>query len=125
MLTSSRLTVIHSHASVQVLLCPLGSRHLLAKTLRISPLDDLFLWKFPGDNDGAQYTNNTTVHACIFHLPRGDRLQLFEATYQLCKLFVNDVFDRDVVYLVMTAQPLCNCRFAHCWWSYQADPDRL
>lgn len=41
-----RLTVIQFHASVQVLLRSLGSCHLLAKTLRVSPLDDLFLGNF-------------------------------------------------------------------------------
>lgn len=109
----SQPTVVHPHASVQVLLRPLGCRDLLAKTLRVGPLDDLFLWNSPVDKDNVQTQRN------------GERPQLFQSTYQLCKLFVNDVFDCDVVYLVMTAQPLRNCGFAHCWWSDQADPDWL
>lgn len=53
------------------------------------------------------------------------RQQLFEFTYQLRKLVIDDVFDREVVYLVMTAQLLRNCGFAHRWWSDQAKSDWL
>lgn len=44
-------------------------------------------------------------------------MQFFDSTDQVCELFLNDLFDLDVVYLVMTAELLSNCGFAHGWRS--------
>lgn len=52
-------------------------------------------------------------------------MQFFDSTDQLCDLFLYDLFDPDVVYLVMTAQLLCNCGFTHSWRSNQTDSEWL
>lgn len=52
-------------------------------------------------------------------------MQFFKSSYQLREPFLYDVFDGDVVYLVMAAQLPCNCGLAHCWRSKQADSDWL
>lgn len=54
-----------------------------------------------------------------------NKTQSFDSTDQLCDLFLYDLFDPDVVYLVMTAQLLCNCWFTHSWRSNQADSEWL
>lgn len=52
-------------------------------------------------------------------------MKIFTSTNQLCSLFFNDLFDLDVVYLVMTAELLCNSGFTHSWRSNKADPNWL
>lgn len=61
----------------------------------------------------------------IDRLKSACKCKFFESTDQLCDLFLNDLFDLDVVYLVMAAELLCKCGFAHCWRSNQADSGRL
>lgn len=50
---------------------------------------------------------------------------LSDSTDQLCDLVLGYFVDLDVVYLIMTAQLLCNCSFPHCRRPKQKDSDWL
>lgn len=53
------------------------------------------------------------------------KIVITDLTDQLCNPFLNDLFDLDVDYLVVTAELLCNSGFANSWRSYKADSNRL
>lgn len=50
---------------------------------------------------------------------------IIDLTDQFCNLFLNDLFELDVVYLVVAAELLCNSGFANSWRSNKADSNRL
>lgn len=52
-------------------------------------------------------------------------MKFLARTDQLCNLFLNDLFDLDVVYLVVIAELLWNSGFTHRWRSNHADSDGL
>lgn len=74
------------------------------------------------DTEEGVYFLKAVRLTCNLH---GRQKQCFYSTDQLCEIFLNDLFDLDVVYFVMTAQLLGNSAFTHRWRSSQAYSDWL